>query len=233
MRFYVNYQILAVANTFIENRTCTQTGHLVCVRYRAVSVLFTMLMEPSVSEKLDNGTASINESISADGLMTLTAAKGLLFLQSKSFLLWNHDRWSCMTFSWNLSVPVSSITDFKMMSITCRIRITSQTFRFFNRWTVHSSSSVAYLHYTFFPASDHFLLADPESERLVSITRWVELPPVCQGACETRRWTESHRVRKKVERAANVSCGWKTRPLALNMLGIAVIAIRRVEPRQW
>lgn len=92
MRFYVNYQILAVANTFIENRTGTQTGPLVCVRYRAVPVLFTMLMEPSVSEKLDNGTASINESISADGLTTLAAAKGLLFLQSKSFLLWNHDR---------------------------------------------------------------------------------------------------------------------------------------------
>lgn len=52
-----------------------------------------------------------------------------------------------------------------------------------------------YLHYTLFPASDHFLLADLEPERLVPVTRGVKLPTVCQGSCQPgrRRGTESKR----------------------------------------
>ena len=34
-----------------------------------------------------------------------------------------------------------------------------------------ASGSTAYLHYTLFPAPDHFLLANLEPKRLVSITR--------------------------------------------------------------
>lgn len=53
-----------------------------------------------------------------------------------------------------------------------------------NNLFTFSQSSPAYLHYTLFPASDHFLLANLEPERLVSVTRRVKLPSVCERACK-------------------------------------------------
>ncbi len=62
----------------------------------------------------------------------------------------------------------------------------------------HAFSSIVYLNDTLFPASDHFLPADLESERLVPITRRVKLPSICQGACEQGDG-QGHRVRKNAE----------------------------------
>lgn len=47
----------------------------------------------------------------------------------------------------------------------------------------HEFLSITYLHYTFLPATDHFLFANLEPEGLVTVTGRVKLASVGEGAC--------------------------------------------------
>lgn len=72
-------------------------------------------------------------------------------------------------------------------------------------------ASPSYLHDTLLPAADHLLLADLEPERLVPVARWVELPTVCQGACQAGRWRRSQERKKQKDRSSRwekkIPCG--------------------------
>jgi hypothetical protein len=46
---------------------------------------------------------------------------------------------------------------------------------------------MTHLHYTLFPASDHFLFANLEPKRLVPVARGVELTSICEGTLSGRQ----------------------------------------------